>query len=243
MVPRIHENREDCCRSLLHDDSAKNQFRPKPSFLIRILKSLGFIKTILKSVSSESALGDASDCDEDKRSDRLISDSVSYKEPERAKESNNFESSRESLRDYGTFLEITDLDPQDNLALQIKEIVTNSPECTCPLISDWVALKVAKDIIESAEDEPCGLQGCRVILHLEDKVGRINLGEFSPKDGFICTFEVHVVLRIRSGGIRYFIPFVGCMPQRKLVSDSYCINKQKLYTCSSNSRGPTPVHF
>ena len=140
-------------------------------------------------------------------------------------------------------MDITDLDPQDNLALQIKDIVTNSPECTCPLISDGVALKVAKDIIESAEDEPCGLQGCRVILHLEDKVGRINLGEFSPKDGFICTFEVHVVLRIRSGGIRYFIPFVGCMPQTKLVSDSYCINKQKLYTCSSNSRGPTPVHF
>ena len=85
MVPRIHENGEDCCRSLLHDGSAKNRFRPKPSFLTRILSSLGFIKTILKSVSSESAFGDASDCDEDKRSDGLISDSASYKESEREK--------------------------------------------------------------------------------------------------------------------------------------------------------------
>ena len=134
------------------------------------------------------------------------------------------------------------MEPQENMALQIKEIVAKSPDCACIRISDSVALRIARDIMESAENEPCGLQGCRVLLSLEDRIGRIQLGDFKAKEGFLCTFEVNVVLHLRTNAIRYFIPFLACMPQTKYVSDRYFITKEKLYTCSG-SRGSTPVHW
>lgn len=138
-------------------------------------------------------------------------------------------------------MNFTDLEPQDNLAIQIKEVVTTSPDCTRLRITDPTAFKVAKDIIESAEDEPCGLQGCRVIVQLEERGDRIFIGEFNPKEGFICTFEVIVVFQVRTKGIMSYIPFLRCLPKMNFVSDTYSITKDKLYTCS-NSRGTTPVH-
>ena len=144
--------------------------------------------------------------------------------------------------DYGTFVEFTDLEPLENMALKIKDIVSKSPDCAGIRITDSIALSIARDIIESAENEPCGLQGCKVLLSLEDRIGRVELGDFNPKDGFLCTFEVNVVLNLRSNMITYFIPFLACMPKTRYVSDKYSLTKEKLYT-SSSSRGSTPVHW
>ena len=81
-----------------------------------------------------------------------------------------------------------------------------------------------------------------MIVQLEERGDRIFIGEFNPKEGFICTFEVIVVLQVRNKGIMSFIPFLRCMPRKtNFVSDTYSITKDKLYTCS-NSRGTTPVH-
>ena len=157
-------------------------------------------------------------------------------------ESCNVDECKGSELDYGTFVEFSDLEPQENMALQIKEIVAKSPDCGCTRISDFVALMIARDILELAENEPCGLQGCKVLLSLDDRMGQVGLGDFKPKDGFLCTFEVNVVLHLKRSAIRYLLPFIACMPQTNIVSDKYSITKQKLYTCNG-SRGSTPVHW
>ena len=154
----------------------------------------------------------------------------------------SYNESTEKDFDYGTFIEFTDLEPLESMALKIKEIVSKCPDCSGIRITDSIALRIARDIIESAENEPCGLQGCNVLLSLEDRIGRIQLGDFKPKDGFLCTFEVDVILNLRTNMIRYFLPFLACMPQTKYVSDNYRLTKEKLYTCSG-SRGSTPVHW
>ena len=143
---------------------------------------------------------------------------------------------------YGTFVNFSDLEPLDNLIIQIRHMVSTSPDCSRIAISESTSFRIAQDIMETAEDEPCGLKGCKVILSLEDRGIGIELGEFSPKEGFICTFEVNVILTIKRKILTSWIPFMACMPQTLHVSDRYSIRKQKLYMCN-NSRAGTPVNW
>jgi len=213
-----------------------------PSVLSRILISFGFMKGIVEDSCSRGEITNKIEhgkYDSLKPCDQLYDSTL--KESLITKEESCNESMEKDI-DYGTFLEFSDLEPLENMALQIKEIVTKSPDCTGIRVTDSIALRIARDIIEAAENEPCGLQGCKVMLTLEDRIGTIDLGNFKPKDGFLCTFEVNVVLNLRTNMIKYFIPFLACMPQTKHISDHYCLRKEKLYTCNS-SRGSTPVQW
>ena len=159
--------------------------------------------------------------------------------------SENGDCENESRKDllesiYGTFRDTGEA-ATENLANQLKELVTSSPYCSSIKMSQVIAYKVANDILKEAENEPCGLKGCKVLVHLEDGE-RTLLGEFHPEDGFICTFEVNVVLWLENRGCKSFFPIFACMPRRYHISERYQLSKDKLYTCSrSNSRTTTPV--
>eukprot|EP00794_Sanderia_malayensis_P011892 gene11892-13124_t len=244
--------KDGACKCLLEDSSSR-QFQ-KRSFLVRFAQSLGFVKSIFKSLSSYSL-----NIEEDGRSQPGSNENQDWS-PNRSKSLPNFMNrncntdeidirttdeafsnnsvSTESV--YGTFLNFSDLEPVDNLLIQIKEVVSNSQHSTRVAISELVALSISRDIVELAEHEPCGLKGCTVMVYLEDCGTRTLLGDFNPKEGFLRTFEVHVDLSIKRRLLRSFIPFLACRPQTQYVSDKYEISKEKLYTCSG-SRGGTPV--
>ncbi|XP_059471894.1 protein scylla-like isoform X2 [Neocloeon triangulifer] len=88
--------------------------------------------------------------------------------------------------------------------------------------------RVARDVARLAEDEPCGLRGCRLVLQLDDAKRPLGC---VPCEA-VATFEVFVTLRQDLSPWQALLPqFLKrkAPPSTVVLSPSYEVRKRKLF--------------
>ncbi|XP_043112962.1 DNA damage-inducible transcript 4-like protein-like [Puntigrus tetrazona] len=98
--------------------------------------------------------------------------------------------------------------------------------------------RVARDILRSAAEEPCGIRGALIHVFMESKGTLLKLGTVVPDQSLTPTFEVSVVLQPDLGG---WPPLKILFGGRKVLSlrREYRLVKRKLYSSAT----PTVLEF
>ena len=89
---------------------------------------------------------------------------------------------------------------QRNVSREIERCLSNakasSLRCQVLLLPRPLTAKVARDVVRSSADEPCGLRGASISIYLESKDALLSLGTISPDPGVTPTFELSVVFKL-----------------------------------------------
>ncbi|KAL4240454.1 Ddit4lp [Mactra antiquata] len=107
------------------------------------------------------------------------------------------------------------------------------------LIPCGLTMKIARDILLMSESEPCGIRGCALTLHLQDKFNCTELVKLQYDPTTVATFEIHLTLqedvRHLMSVKKMFMRLTGCFKDStynttpKMLCLAYKLEKQKLY--------------
>lgn len=108
---------------------------------------------------------------------------------------------------------------------------TSALHCQALLLPRQMTSRVARDVVRSSADEPCGLRGAFVKVYVETKDCLKSLGAFSPDPSVTSTFELSVVFKTDQSGW----PLKHFFNQGKVVKlrPEYRLIKRKLYSSAS----------
>ncbi|XP_045212179.1 DNA damage-inducible transcript 4-like protein [Mercenaria mercenaria] len=111
------------------------------------------------------------------------------------------------------------------------------------LIPCGLTMRIARDILIMSESEPCGVRGCSLTIHLQEKSKCSELVKVQYDPSTVSTFEIHLTLQEDT---RHFVSvrkmmmqLTGCFKHStyrstpKMLCQAYKLEKQKLYraTC------------
>lgn len=107
------------------------------------------------------------------------------------------------------------------------------------LIPCGLTRKIARDILIMSESEPCGIRGCGLSIHLQDKVRSTKLSHVQCDPSTVSTFEIHLTFhedtRHWIGLKKMMMRLTGCFKHSiyrttpKMLCQAYKLEKQKLY--------------
>lgn len=106
------------------------------------------------------------------------------------------------------------------------------------LIPCGLVMRIARDIMASARNEPCGLRGCVLFINLQDKSKCQNLVKLDCDPATVSTFELYLTLKEDTRGWcmlkKFFIFMSGYLDKKttldlKLLCSGYELEKKKLY--------------
>jgi len=93
--------------------------------------------------------------------------------------------------------------------------------------------RIAKDILELADNEPCGLRGCTLYLRLETGQGEPrHLSTVKCDPTTVSTFHLTLTLRQDATAWHNILPqFLKNLARggTVMISSMYCLEKKKLY--------------
>ncbi|XP_046893084.1 DNA damage-inducible transcript 4-like protein-like [Hypomesus transpacificus] len=125
---------------------------------------------------------------------------------------------------------------QRNVSREIERCLSNakasSLRCQVLLLPRPLTAKVARDVVRSSADEPCGLRGASISIYLESKDALLSLGTISPDPGVTPTFELSVVFKLDNDG---WPPLKHIFVHDKVLKlrPEYRLVKKKLYSSAS----------
>ncbi|XP_015921023.1 DNA damage-inducible transcript 4-like protein [Parasteatoda tepidariorum] len=102
--------------------------------------------------------------------------------------------------------------------------------------------RIVDQVVTASENEPCGLRGCLIYIHLQDakKLERRRVGVVKCDPNTVATFEIHLTLFQDNNSwwsLRHLIPdkLLQSMGKRSslVVSSHFLLDKKKLYRSSS----------
>ena len=111
------------------------------------------------------------------------------------------------------------------------------------LIPCGLTMRIARDILIMSESEPCGIRGCSLIIHLQEKSKCCELVKLQYDPTTVSTFEIHLTLQEDTRQIvsvrKMMMQLTGCFKHStykstpKMLCLAYKLEKQKLYraTC------------
>ena len=110
------------------------------------------------------------------------------------------------------------------------------------LIPCGLTKRIARDILIMSESEPCGVRGCSLVLHLQEKSDIIDLGKVQCDPNTVSTFEIHLTIQedTRSWVAvkKMVLTVTGCFKNSvfksspKMMGLGYKLEKLKLYRTS-----------
>lgn len=114
-------------------------------------------------------------------------------------------------------------------------------QCGEVLLPHDLTSRVAEDILLMSEYEPCGLRGCIIYIHVQDKkADRRRVGVVKCDPNTVATFELHLTLYQDTSSwlsLRHMIPnkLLKSMGRQTtlVISKDYLIDKKKLYRSGS----------
>lgn len=103
--------------------------------------------------------------------------------------------------------------------------------CQALLLPRQMTSRIARDVVTSSADEPCGLRGACIKVYVETKEGLKSLGAFSPDPSVTSTFELSVVFKTERSGW----PLKHIFDKSNVVKlrPEYRLIKRKLYSSAS----------
>jgi RTP801 C-terminal region len=119
-----------------------------------------------------------------------------------------------------------------NLAGRLEEALrmAKSEHLSCGevLLPATLLPRVARDVARLAEDEPCGLRGCRLVMQLDEGSAKRPLG-CVPCEA-VATFEVFVTLKQDLSPWQALLPqFLKRKTSTVVLSPSFEVRKRKLF--------------
>lgn len=114
----------------------------------------------------------------------------------------------------------------------LSDAKTSSLRCRELLLPRRMISYIARDILVTSTDEPCGLRGALIHLYLENKGALQKLGNVVPADHLTPTFELSVVFRPDQDGWPPLRNLFGTDKVLRLRPE-YRLVKQKLYSSAS----------
>lgn len=146
---------------------------------------------------------------------------------------------------YGTFEDPSDQARCKEVASHIENglKIAREKQLKCEiLIPCGLTMKIARDIMIMSECEPCGIRGCCLYIHLEEKSSCTELVKLQCDPNTVSTFEVHLTLQedTRKWCIvkKFLMSVTGCFKHSiysttpKMLCLGYKLEKQKLYRIS-----------
>lgn len=143
---------------------------------------------------------------------------------------------------YGTFEDPSDQARCKEVASHIENglKIAREKQLKCEiLIPCGLTMKIARDIMIMSECEPCGIRGCCLYIHLEEKSSCTELVKLQCNPNTVSTFEVHLTLQedTRKWCIvkKFLMSVTGCFKHSiysttpKMLCLGYKLEKQKLY--------------
>lgn len=125
---------------------------------------------------------------------------------------------------------------------QIEEGLTAARELVlrCEiLVPCGLTTQIARDILIMSESEPCGVRGCLLIIHLQDKTEHVQLIRCQYDHSTVSTFEIHLTLQEDTGSLillrKLILKLTGCFRNStftaspKMLCLAYKLEKLKLY--------------
>lgn len=133
-------------------------------------------------------------------------------------------------------LEYEDALLQRNVLREIERCLSNAKastlRCQVLLLPRRLTAKVARDVVRSSADEPCGLRGASISVYLDRKEGLLSLGTISPDPGVTPIFELSVVFKVDNDG---WPPLKHIFVNDKVLKlrPEYRLVKKKFYSSAS----------
>jgi hypothetical protein len=100
-------------------------------------------------------------------------------------------------------------------------------------------MRIARDILIMSESEPCGVRGCSLIIHLQEKSNCTELVKLQYDPTTVSTFEIHLTLQEDTRHVvsvrKMMMQLTGCFKHStykstpKMLCLAYKLEKQKLY--------------
>lgn len=107
------------------------------------------------------------------------------------------------------------------------------------IIPCGLIMKIARDILLMSESEPCGIRGCSLTIHLQDKLNCSELIKLQYDPNTVSTFEIHLTLQEDTRHLvsikKMMMRLTGCFKHSayrstpKMLCLAYKLEKQKLY--------------
>lgn len=103
--------------------------------------------------------------------------------------------------------------------------------CQALLLPRQLTDKVARDVVRSSADEPCGLRGASIRVYLERNEVVLSLGSIFPDPSVTPTFEMSVIFKANKG----WPPLKHIFVTDKVLKlrPEYRLIKKKLYSSAS----------
>lgn len=107
------------------------------------------------------------------------------------------------------------------------------------LIPCGLTMRIARDILIMSESEPCGIRGCSLTIHLQEKSKCTELVKMQYDPSTVSTFEIHLTLQEDTRHMvslrKMMMQMTGCFKHSsyrttpKMLCLAYKLEKQKLY--------------
>jgi hypothetical protein len=146
---------------------------------------------------------------------------------------------------YNTLEEMNMMKEQLSLEMRLEAALHSSKENilhTEILLPDDLLGRISQDIFTMSESEPCGLNGSTIFINLENRTECRKLCKLRLNGHVVSTFELYLTLKEDSQ--KWFNPkklisvlekYFTSKKNPVLLSDSYQIEKKKLYRSGSQN--------
>ncbi|XP_034738771.1 DNA damage-inducible transcript 4-like protein [Etheostoma cragini] len=149
----------------------------------------------------------------------------------------NDSNSPDSLNNMDAGLEHVERLLQQEVTRRIEHCLTEAKastlHCQMLLLPRQMLAKVGQDVVRSSADEPCGLRGASITVHVDGKNGLTFVGSISLDQSVTPTFELSVIFKadVDDG----WPPFKHIFDTNKVLKlrPEYRLVKRKLYSSAS----------
>lgn len=110
--------------------------------------------------------------------------------------------------------------------------------CGEVLLPSNLLVRISRDVLRLAENEPCGLRGCTLFVNFEGTQECRRIGTIKCDPNTVSTFEVYLTLKQDSSPWHNFLPrFIQNLTRgggTVVISQGYTLEKKKLYRSYSD---------
>jgi hypothetical protein len=188
--------------------------------------------TPIKSATSRTATGNAKLAKSKSTSGVITSNSNS--------DDSNSESGLDIDTKYETFLYNLPTYNEDAIQLlaivlekQLREAKLKHLACTEVLLPCGLLNRIAVDMLDMADSEPCGIRGCNIIIEFEDEPANTRrIASLKVDQNTVSTFELYLTIKQDRSGWTSILPqFLKNLTRGGtiMISREYMLVKNKLY--------------
>jgi len=95
----------------------------------------------------------------------------------------------------------------DKLADTLRSAKQAHLTCTEVLLPCQLLQRIAIDMLETADSEPCGIRGCNITIEFSDELGSVRrIAELKTDPNTVSTFDLRLTLKQDRSGWKAILP-------------------------------------